>query len=180
MARRNSVAIPWLYRGVGGSVLVLSWSRRRSPARSSFGLGMRRHGPFVANCMYLNIKRLSSLARALSHHTSSASSILPLDLLPALALTTRQYYTPEPLTYTPSYPTANHIHHGSHQGRLLAPASNRALPHLLWLRRRRTRYVVTSRDAYEQHVLTLSRHLLVLPQRARRPRPGHPYMAKGR
>ena len=102
MARRNSVAIPWLYRGVGGSVLVLSWSRRRSPAStSSFGLGMRRHGPFVANCMYLNIKRLSSLARALSHHTSSAFSILPLDLLSALALTTRQYYTPEPLTYTP-------------------------------------------------------------------------------
>ena len=73
------VVIAWRYRGctVVWVAVSLSWSRRRSPARSSFGLGMRRHGPFVANCMYLNIKRLSSLARALSHHTSSASSIHP-------------------------------------------------------------------------------------------------------
>ena len=40
-----------------------------------------------------------------------------------------------------------HIHHGSHQGRLLAPGANTAICPLLLLRRHHSRYALTCRDS---------------------------------
>lgn len=72
-----------------------------------------------------------------------------------------------------------HIHHGSHQGRLLAPGANTALCPLLLLRRHYPRYALACHVTQSHIAKTYTRHLLILPRGTSRPRPGHPKMAKG-
>jgi hypothetical protein len=150
-------------------VPVLSWTllARQGPAprRGDVVLSLA----LSRDCAEINIQRLSLAPPPESLHNILHPPQNIDQLLPLLHGSTTPHS--QPLTCI--------SHHGSHQGRLLAPAANRALPHLLRLCCCRSRYVTSCRDACNRS-LTLPRNLLVLPQRARRPRSGHSHVGKGR